>query len=565
MVDHIPLETLLLRSQAATRVVALRAGKPVDFASFEDAVSAWRMAFSAASGQNWAVFMEDSVDFATVLFGAWHAGKCVYLPSDALPGTIKRLSREVDGFVGEFSGMPTLSKVSVPKGTDWGALDREAEALVIYTSGTSGEPVSIPKKLGQLFAEVDIQIGCWGRMFENAAVQSTVTHQHIYGLLFRILVPLATGRPFAAERLLYPEDIVAALRASEAMVLVASPAHLKRLPEGLPWDEVRDRLCGVFSSGGPLPDQALSDCLALLGQAPIEIYGSSETGGVAWRQQISLGAKHWRLLPGVEMRSVQGVGQVRSAHLPDSDWFLLSDRVSLSGDVGEFDLFGRVDRIVKIEEKRVSLTAVEQALSSCDLVGEARVLPLYGERVVLGAVIVLSEKGWELYRAEGKRALNEHLHAWLGGELGPCALPRRWRYSWSLPVNAQGKTTEQMLISFFDSRRPSACLLERSEYQAMLRIDVDADSPFFDGHFSQYPILPGVTQIEWAICFGRELFAVPPVFLRMESIKFQQVIQPGASVMLMLELNAERGCLGFKLTSEAGTHAGGRICFGETA
>ena len=56
--------------------------------------------------------------------------------------------------------------------------------------------------------------------------------------------------------------------------LIASPAHLKRLPDMLDWTQVRGNLRTLFSSGGPLPLEALQACRALLGQAPVEVYGN---------------------------------------------------------------------------------------------------------------------------------------------------------------------------------------------------------------------------------------------------------------------------------------------------
>src|SRR5262249_8163800 len=122
---------------------------------------------------------------------------------------------------------------------------------------------------------------------ETPVIWATVTHQHIYGLLFRVLWPLAAGRPFAAGRLVFNEEI--AHRVAGPAVLVASPAHLRRLPETVDWSPVRAGLRAVFSSGGPLPPEAADATLALLGVAPVEVYGSSETGGVAWRQRARHG------------------------------------------------------------------------------------------------------------------------------------------------------------------------------------------------------------------------------------------------------------------------------------
>ncbi|MCR6701827.1 MAG: hypothetical protein NVV68_12020 [Dokdonella sp.] len=139
----------------------------------------------------------------------------------------------------------------------------------------------------------------------------------------------------------------------------------------------------------------------------------------------------------------------------------------------------------------------------------------------------------------------------------------RWRYAWALPLNSQGKTTEAALLALFDPRRPHARLLGHDASTARLRLTIDADLPWFDGHFPGAPIVPGVTQIDWAIGFARELFALPPAFRGLEALKFQQVIVPGGEVELDLAYSAERGQLTFRLSSAAGPHAGGRIAFGE--
>jgi 3-hydroxymyristoyl/3-hydroxydecanoyl-(acyl carrier protein) dehydratase len=131
----------------------------------------------------------------------------------------------------------------------------------------------------------------------------------------------------------------------------------------------------------------------------------------------------------------------------------------------------------------------------------------------------------------------------------------------AMPSNPQGKTTEAALAALFDPRRPQMRVRERTSSRAVLEVEASSRSPFFEGHFPGKPILPGVTQLEWAIQFGRELFALPPDFLGMEAVKFQQVIVPGTRLSLELTWNAERGSLGFKLTSASGSHANGRILF----
>jgi acyl-coenzyme A synthetase/AMP-(fatty) acid ligase len=74
---------------------------------------------------------------------------------------------------------------------------------------------------------------------------------------------------------------------------------------------------------------------------------------------------------------------------------------------GRFRLLGRADRIVKIEERRVSLDALERALREDAEVDDARVLVLPGQREQLAAVVpadpALLEGGDAARRALGQR------------------------------------------------------------------------------------------------------------------------------------------------------------------
>ena len=109
----------------------------------------------------------------------------------------------------------------------------------------------------------------------------TVSHQHIYGLLFRLLWPLSAGRPLYSEAFQDPAGILR-LAAQRPLVWVASPAHLKRLRDDLPWDAAKPPRA-IFSSGGPLPADSASHLAAHAGVSATEVYGSSETGGIGWR------------------------------------------------------------------------------------------------------------------------------------------------------------------------------------------------------------------------------------------------------------------------------------------
>ena len=52
----------------------------------------------------------------------------------------------------------------------------------------------------------------------------------------------------------------------------------------------------------------------------------------------------------------------------------------------------------------------------------------------------------------------------------------------------------------------------RGSEAAELDILLDPALAAFDGHFPQAAILPGVAQLDWAIHFGREAFAIEAPF-----------------------------------------------------
>ena len=563
MAEWLPLSEVVSRPGLEARPVAWRAGQLIERGRFLADVRAWQAAFSSQPGPRVALYFDDSYDFACALFGAWHAGKEVCLPGDSQPATLQRLLPDVGACGGELPGAlrPLPGTPSAGVGL---ALDPQHTRLVVYTSGSSGEPLAIAKRLAQLDAELRTLQAAFGTHLDDpsgpASVYATVSHQHIYGLLFHILWPLAAGRPFVAERLVYPEEM-AALLGRRRSWLVTSPAHLKRLPASLDWQGVGAGLQAVFSSGGPLPAEAADSAQALLGHSPVEVFGSSETGGVAWRQRARHG-DHWTALPGVDWRIEGDLLAVRSPHLADEGWFLTADRVQ-AGSGGDFVLLGRADRVVKIEEKRVSITAMERALCRGGELADARVVVLPTEAGVRLAVVgVPGAAGLALLR-NGKRQLNERLRAALLDTVERVALPRRFRYVAALPVNAQGKVTEAGLLSLFRPVMPQVVWHEQSEARAEAELDIGADLLAFDGHFPEAPLLPGVVQLDWAIHFGRSCFAsMPRQFLRASNLKFQRPVLPGMRLRLQLSWDAAGGALAFVYSSSGGRHASGSLLFG---
>lgn len=572
----LPLADLASLAQAVSRrPPAMRAGwrdgACVTHGQLAARMADWAGFLARLPGRQVALYLDDSLEFGAALLGAWQAGKTVWLTADVLPASCAALAAHVDAFLGQFPPEHAPSMAPAGSGAQpcWRVLDDAFPALVVHTSGSTGAAQSIPKKLSQLGSEVATLERLFGHHAAGAAVLATVTHQHIYGLLFKVLWPLAAGRPVHAHSVAFPEQL-AALLAQGPCVLAASPAHLKRLPDHLDWRAAGMQLRAVFSSGGPLPFDSALAAGALLGKVPLEIYGSSETGGVAWRQRSAAAPDDdsWLAFPGVAWRLDDGDAlQVRSAHLADDGWLPLADRARLA-DGDRFVLLGRSDRIVKIEEKRISLSAIEAALLATPLVAEARVVLCEappGERQKVAAFVVCSAAGRALLAADGKLALNRQLRQALHGQLEAVAMPRRWRYLEQLPINAQGKTTQALLLALLapaaKPRLPEVRALEGSGSAVTLALFVPANLFYFDGHFDGAPLLPGVVQVDWARHFARLHLALPARFRAMHALKFQQPVLPGSALRLELHYDAPKNSLQFRYVSDAGQHASGRLLF----
>ncbi|SDV06697.1 acyl-CoA synthetase family protein [Pseudomonas mucidolens] len=505
-----------------------------------------------------AVHLTDAGLLAIALLGAWRAGVSVLLPADLQPQTRQRWAHEVDAWLTEASDLDALYQAPLSAG----ALDLHAGQLSLCTSGSSGDPKRIDKTLGQLANEVQALETLWGADLGDACIIGSVATQHIYGLLFRVLWPLCAGRTLVRQQLPFPEDLQRVSRQHPHFAWVASPALLKRMGDNLDWPAL-SAVKRVFSSGGALPSDAASSLQQRLQQWPTEILGSSETGGIAWRQGESL----WQPFAGVQLsQDAAGALCIASPYLPAGHLEQTADAAILHAD-GRFELLDRLDRIVKLEEKRIALPMLERALMDHPWVAESRLGVVKENRASLGALVVLSGDGLHALRNQGRRAVTETLRQHLSQHCEPLALPRRWRLLRQLPLNTQGKLPQADVEALLLAPRPKAPeVLEHAETDGewTLQLAIPPDLAYFSGHFPQTPVLPGVVQVDWALSLGRQLLDLPSDFAGMEVLKFQQLVRPDDRIELHLRFDRERGKLYFAYRNDTAACSSGRILLAAT-
>ena len=447
------LKNWLSQGPAAQQLISFNHHDIVTGTLFVSQVAHYCQQLKSSPAKKWLLACETSDLFAVGLCAALIAGKEIVLPANTQAGTLSELTHQFDAVVADIplcEGKHFIHlkrELSLPPQA-WPHTEQFGE-LVLFTSGSSGEPKAIRKTLEQLDAEVSVLEHTFAEHLPHCSVISTVTHQHIYGLLFKILWPLAASRPFLSDMIEYPETLSYYTTLLPNLCLISSPAQLSRLPHALDYERQLRSPGLVFSSGGPLSFEAAQGIKTCFGHLPIEVFGSTETGGIAYRRQLE-SDQAWQVFDKVSIAQDESDGALRlkSPYLADDNWLRCEDQIALLGH-NQFRLLGRLDRIVKIEEKRLSLAQMEGLLASHPFVDSAALVVLESPRVMLGAAIALSPEGKAQLASDGKLSVNNALKAHLLSQFERVTLPKRWRYPDTLPLNEQGKRVYAHVLELF--------------------------------------------------------------------------------------------------------------------
>jgi acyl-coenzyme A synthetase/AMP-(fatty) acid ligase len=430
------IENLLANGRAPDHAVAVRGGVTIPFARFQADVAAAAVRLHGC--QQATLACADSYWFAVGLLALLHVGAEVLLPPNTQPGTLAELATRVadDALI---AGAPEAAERRFPR--------LEAGRIEFYTSGSTGMPKRIEKSLVMLQREIEVLHRVWGTRLNVSLVLATVSPRYLYGLVFRLLWPLAAGTVFDAATDAVWETLLPKLASGAA--IISSPAHLGRLA-GLDPVTPSRRPSLIFSAGAPLTLAAATASETILGCLPSEIFGSTEAGALATRRQ-GQGNEAWTLLPDNEIRcDAEGRMAVRSPYV--EGWQQTEDVVEPVAD--GFIFLGRADRIVKIEGERISLPALEAALEALPLVAAAAVVALSGVPLRLGGVLELTDIGQARMRALGQFQFGQLLRGALSQRCAPAGLPRVWHFTNKLPVRAMGKRNDTAIAALFGPPEP---------------------------------------------------------------------------------------------------------------
>jgi long-chain acyl-CoA synthetase len=297
-----------------------------------------------------------------------------------------------------------------------------SRSITFATSGSTGAPVLCKHPWADIAQEMDAQTLLFtGR----SRVLGLVGPRHIYGFLFCALLPRWLGVPFVDIRASAATGPASVAR--EGDLVVGFPMRWDLAALGGVW---KPDVTGATSTGPIKP--ATVTTLREHGLARmVEIYGSSETGGIAWRDEptdVLHPFAHW---------SVRSDGQLERVDpkIPGKTRVVAPPDVLAVRQTG-FEVVGRRDGKVQVAGTNVSCAHVAAVMAEYPDVRECTVrLMRANEGTRLKAFVVLTE-------STSEDATRRTLRAWLPTRLSPAETPADIVFGTALPRDAHGKLAD---------------------------------------------------------------------------------------------------------------------------
>ena len=448
-------------------------------------------------------------DFAALQWGVWRAGGVVVPIHPALPTpeveylchdsevqlvlggtgagnvpsgvdvlTVDELRRD-HGILSHSTG---VSSDAVALATDVPGVDEEwdnGDALIVYTSGTTGRPKGVVHTHGSLDQQAAAMMDAWEWTADDRLLHWLPLH-HVHGLVNGLHTPLSYG---ASIDMLLGFDAVQvweAMARGECTLFFAVPTIYVKLLAALrsaSADDAERWLAGarkmrlMVSGSAALPPPLLEEWRQATGQQLLERYGSTEGGMLLTNQLLEDGVQ--RLpgyvgypFPGVDVRiegdddgDVSGAGEllVRGEGLfdryfnneeatcdafTDDGWFKTGDTAIFDEQAG-FKILGRTSvDMLKSGGEKMSALEIEERLLELPEIAECAVVGVddaeWGQRVV--AIVVAPDGGL----VDPPAIIGK-----LKDVLPPFKVPKEvvtWPDSDGLPRNAMGKINKKDLV-----------------------------------------------------------------------------------------------------------------------
>lgn len=479
------------------------------------------------------IFLSSSYDFTVSLLGALHSNtKAFILSKESASQGCKRAINDSNfaDFLGDSS--EDFADDSAKKG-DFNAdssVDSKSDSIesdsasadsidfsacldtpfFIQTSGTSKEHSDIiPKTLRKMILESQTLAKTLSLKSDDIFIASP-SHQHLFALTFKIFLPLFNGGIIIDSALKFPELVIEFCKnhKDKNVVFISSPTLLKYLCEY----DLSNLLClkYIISAGAKLDSAIFAKIKERLKIDIFEVYGSTECGVIAFKSGES-----FTPFSGVSLRLSED-----STLIINSNWAISKDFVSKDlAEIkdGRFYLKGRIDRIIKIHDKRISLDYVESQIKQLDIIKDCCV-GVVDSRI--HCIIVLNSHGRELFLSSGKKGIIKAMKILKMQEI------RSFYIRENLPFNNQGKISRKDFLACINAKILPELRVVNSDENALNAVGyIDCGSFIFDGHFADFPLMAGFIELDFVIRLAKKHFNLGETF-EIESVKFTSFLRP---------------------------------------
>jgi long-chain acyl-CoA synthetase len=415
---------------------------------------------------------------AAAIFACWYAGK-VPVPLNFLlgPEELARIMRDaelelvvtIERFAPNLTGtgLKTLllsARTLVPGDTGPPDAEPRDAAVVLYTSGTAGDPKGVCLSFDNLVRNARASIE-HARMNPAQVFLSVLPQFHSFGFTAMTITPLLLGAAVHYLPRFSPVTVVNTIVERTVTIFMAIPSMYAALAQMKQVD--RTALASVtlaISGGEPLPPRVAQAFQDRFGIAIYEGYGLTETSpvvslNVPWAHRSgSVG----RALPGIEIGAADQAGAPLPAgqdgellirghcvmlgyhNRPEATAAAVRDGALRTGDVGHVDaegfvyITGRAKEMIIVGGENVYPREIEGVLAEHAAVAEAAVVGMPDE---LRGELPLA---YVILREEASASAAE-LRSFCRERLAGYKVPREVRIAADLPRSPTGKILKRAL------------------------------------------------------------------------------------------------------------------------
>jgi fatty-acyl-CoA synthase len=336
--------------------------------------------------------------------------------------------------------------------------EEEHDALIVYTSGTTGRPKGAVLTQGALVWNAFNSFHAHD-LGERDHVLTALPMFHVGGLNIQTLPALFAGATVTLHRKFDPAAWLEAVARRKPTLSLLVPAALRAVIEHPAWMSTDLSSLRLLNTGSMIVPEALIRAFHARGVPVGQVYGATETAPIALalraEDALRKPGSAGKPVPHCELKLVEGEVWVRGPAVMRSYWNdpsgLTPDGWFRSGDLARIDedgfwwIVGRSKDVIISGGENIHPAEIENVLAEMPAIAEAAVVgvadPKWGEAACAAVVL---KPGSVLIEPEMRKLFEERLARYKH--------PRRIVSLASLPKNALGKVQKAELRRLLDAQ-----------------------------------------------------------------------------------------------------------------